>query len=215
MSVVAALFDWDGTLLDSRVALLAAWRESTAAVIGRIYPRTPAEEDIVFTLPGLEIWPTLTDDVDTLAASFQSAYDRSGERVRAFPGVLEMLQELRSAGVRTAVVTSKSRRRYAPDAARAELASMIDVAICAEDVTATKPDPDPVLRALERLGVPAADALLAGDTPVDVAAALAAGTVAIGVGWGHSPADELLAAGASAVVQEPGELVALALEAAA
>jgi HAD superfamily hydrolase (TIGR01509 family) len=215
VSVIAALFDWDGTLIDSRAALLAAWRESTAAVIGRSYPATAAEEDIVFTLPGREIWPTLTDDVDKLAASFQSAYDRSGEQVSAFPGVLEMLEELRSAGVRTAVVTSKSRRRYAPDAVHAGLTRAIDIAICAEDVTATKPDPDPVLRALEKLGVSGADALMVGDTPVDVAAALAAGTSAIGVGWGHSPASELLAAGASAVVEQPGELVAMVLEAAA
>jgi HAD superfamily hydrolase (TIGR01509 family) len=215
MSVTAVLLDWDGTLLDSRAALLAAWRESTAAMIGRVYPATPEEEDIVFTLPGREIWPTLTDDVDRLAESFQSAYDRFGDQVRAFPGVREMLGELRSAGVATAVVTSKSRRRYAPDAVHAGLARTIDIAICAEDVTATKPDPDPVLRALDKLGVPGSDALMAGDTPVDVAAALAAGTTAVGVGWGHSPAEDLLSAGASAVVQEPGELVSMVLETAA
>lgn len=215
MSVAAALFDWDGTLLDSRAALLAAWRESTAAVIGRSYPATPAEEDVVFTLPGRQIWPTLTDDVDELAGRFQEAYDRSGERVRAFPGVLEMLEELRAAGVATAVVTSKARRRYAPDAVRAGLAGAIDIAICAEDAAAPKPDPDPVLRALERLGVSGSQALMAGDTPVDVAAAVAAGTTAVGVGWGHSPDADLLAAGAVAVARDPAELLELALEAAA
>jgi HAD superfamily hydrolase (TIGR01509 family) len=215
MSLAAALFDWDGTLLDSRAALLTAWRESTAVEIGRIYPATPAEEDVVFTLPGREIWPTLTDDVDTLAASFQKAYDRSGERVRAFPGVLEMLEQLRSAGVATAVVTSKSRRRYAPDADRAGLAGSIDVTICAEDVSATKPDPDPVLRALDRLAVSGSEALMAGDTPVDIAAAVAAGTTAVGVGWGHSPEAQLLAAGAVTVAHEPRDVVAFALEAAA
>jgi HAD superfamily hydrolase (TIGR01509 family) len=215
VSVAAALFDWDGTLLDSRAALLAAWRESTAAVIGRSYPATPAEEDVVFTLPGRQIWPTLTDDVDELAGRFQEAYDRSGERVRAFRGVLEMLEELRAAGVATAVVTSKARRRYAPDAVRAGLARAIDIAICAEDAAAPKPDPDPVLRALERLGVSGSQALMAGDTPVDVAAAVAAGTTAVGVGWGHSPDADLLAAGAVAVARDPAELLELALEAAA
>jgi HAD superfamily hydrolase (TIGR01509 family) len=212
MSVSAALFDWDGTLLDSRAALLAAWRESTAAVIGRIYPATAAEEDVVFTLPGRQIWPTLTEDVDQLAGRFQEAYDRSGERVRAFPGVLAMLQGLRTAGVATAVVTSKARRRYAPDAVRAGLAGAIDIAICAEDATAAKPDPDPVLRALERLGVSGSQALMAGDTPVDVAAAVAAGTTPVGVGWGHSSESDLRAAGAVAVVRDPAELLAMALE---
>jgi HAD superfamily hydrolase (TIGR01509 family) len=170
---------------------------------------------VVFTLPGRQIWPTLTDDVDELAGRFQEAYDRSGERVRAFPGVLEMLEELRAAGVATAVVTSKARRRYAPDAVRAGLAGAIDIAICAEDAAAPKPDPDPVLRALERLGVSGSQALMAGDTPVDVAAAVAAGTTAVGVGWGHSPDADLLAAGAVAVARDPAELLELALEAAA
>ena len=43
-AITAVLFDWDGTLIDSRAALLAAWHESTEAVIGHRFPATAAEE---------------------------------------------------------------------------------------------------------------------------------------------------------------------------
>jgi HAD superfamily hydrolase (TIGR01509 family) len=217
-ALAAALFDWDGTLIDSRDALLAAWRESTERVLGRSYPATQAEEDVVFTLPGLQIWPELARDADEvalLASSFQESYERNGDKVRAFAGVPELLAGLRAAGVRIAVVTSKSRRRFTPDAARAGIQDAIDVAVCNEDVQAPKPDPAPVLFALERLELAAEHAVMVGDTPVDVAAGLAAGTPVIGVTWGHYGEKELREAGAGSVVASPAELLELALEGAA
>ena len=48
----AVLFDWDGTLLDSRSALLGAWHATTHEVLGRRRPSTAQEEELVFTLPG-------------------------------------------------------------------------------------------------------------------------------------------------------------------
>jgi HAD superfamily hydrolase (TIGR01509 family) len=213
-TLAAALFDWDGTLVDSRALLLAAWQESTVSVLGRRYPATPAEEHAVFTLPGAQIWPELARDDQqrlALAASFQEAYDQHADELLAFPGVREMLEGLRAGGVSVAVVTSKARRRYGPDASRAGLEGLIDVAVCAEDADRAKPDPAPVLRALERLGVSGAHAIMAGDTPVDVTAGTAAGTRTLGVAWGHAAAADLLAAGAEAVAQDPAELLAIVL----
>jgi HAD superfamily hydrolase (TIGR01509 family) len=213
-TVRAALFDWDGTLVDSRAVLLAAWRESTAQVLGRSYPQTPAEENLVFTLPGSRIWPTLArerDQLDALVVAFQSAYEASAGEVRTFPGVKRMLEALRAAGLSIAVVTSKARRRYGPDASHAGIATLIDVAICAEDTDGAKPDPTPVLRALERFGVRASLAVMIGDTPVDVAAGIAAGTRTIGVAWGHAGEAELRAAGAERVADDPAQLTALLL----
>jgi HAD superfamily hydrolase (TIGR01509 family) len=211
-AITAVLFDWDGTLIDSRAALLAAWHESTEAVIGRRFPATAAEEREVFTLPGSEIWPRLSADAsqfEALADRFQQAYERSGELVRPIPGVAAALAELREAHVAIAVVTSKARRRYAVDARRTALEDLIDVAVCAEDAAATKPDPRPVAAALEILGTSAANALMVGDTAVDVAAGLGAGTAVAGVLWGASTGAELSDAGASILVADPRELVAL------
>jgi HAD superfamily hydrolase (TIGR01509 family) len=211
-AITAVLLDWDGTLIDSRAALLAAWHESTEAVIGRRFPATAAEEREVFTLPGSEIWPRLAataTQLDDLVERFQQAYERSGELVRAVPGIAAALAELREAHVAIAVVTSKARRRFVLDARRAALEHLIDIAVCAEDAAATKPDPRPVVAALESLGTPAANALMVGDTVVDVAAGLAAGTAVAGVLWGACTGDELREAGASIVLADPRDLAAL------
>lgn len=210
----AALFDWDGTLIDSRAALLAAWHESSERVLGRRYPVTPEEEDVVFTLPGKEIWPTLVSgeaQLAELASEFQGAYDRNAELVRAFPGVRELLGELRSAGLSIGVVTSKGRRRFGPDASRGGLEDVVDVAICSEDSDTAKPHPGPVLRALEKLRVEAERAVMVGDTPVDVAAGIAAGVTTVGVSWGHFGETQLRAAGATAVAKRPADLLGIVL----
>lgn len=210
----AVLFDWDGTLLDSREALLGAWHASTEEVVGRRFPSTAEEEAQVFTLSGAVLFPRVAGTADgaaALAAAFQLAYQHTSERVRPFPGMLTLLAELRDAGIATAVVTSKSRMRYEPDARRAHLHRLIDVAVCQEDTTAHKPDPAPILHALRALGVEPACALMAGDTPVDIAAGLAAGTRVIGVAWGATGEAGLRAAGAETVVRDAGELARLAL----
>jgi len=213
-AVEAVVFDWDGTLIDSRAALLSAWHESTETVIGRRFPATAAEEREVFTLPGSAIWRRLAgadDRLQALADGFQEAYERTGELVRAFPGIPQALSELREAGVAIGVVTSKARRRFALDARRAQLEELIDASICDGDAPAAKPDPRPVLAALERLGVSAPDALMVGDTVVDITAGLRAGTAVAGVLWGASTESELRADGASAVFAEPSELTAAVL----
>jgi HAD superfamily hydrolase (TIGR01509 family) len=214
MSVAAALFDWDGTLIDSRAALLAAWYESSEAVLGRRYPDTQADEDVVFTLPGKQIWPTLASDeaqLAELAAAFQEAYEQGSEQAQAFPGVRDMLLELRASGVAIAVVTSKGRRRFAPDAERGRLTEAIDVAICSEDSDTAKPHPGPVLRALEKLDVAAQSAVMIGDTPVDIAAGIAAGVSTIGVTWCHFGEADLRAAGAEAVADRPADVLCILL----
>ena len=210
----AVVFDWDGTLIDSRAALLAAWHESTEAVLGRRFPATEAEEREVFTLPGSAIWPRLAGDareLEALAERFQQAYERAGDLVRAFPGIPEALAALREAGVAVGVVTSKARRRFALDAHGAGLEDAIDASVCDGDAPAAKPDPRPVRVALDRLGVSPAEAVMVGDTAVDITAGLRAGTGVVGVLWGASTEEELREAGAETLVARPGELTVIVL----
>lgn len=212
----AALFDWDGTLLDSREALLDAWHGATEEVLGRRFPDGPEDERLVFTLGGADLFPRVGGDPETtrhLTATFQRHYEDTGAHVRAFPGVTDLLAALRRAGTRVAVITSKARRRFDLDARRIGVDGLVEVAVCAEDTAARKPDPAPVLHALEALGVAPGEAAMAGDTPVDVGAALAAGVRPVGVAWGAYDADELLAAGATAVAADAQELGRLLLAA--
>lgn len=209
----AALFDWDGTLLDSREVLLRAWHTASEAVVGRRFPADAAEEELVFTMPGKELFPHVAGALHpALNAAFQRAYGEVAGEVRAFAGVDDVLRTLRADGVGIGVVTSKMRVRFERDLAAAGLDGLVDVAVCMEDVERHKPDPAPVLRALELLEASPRASVMVGDTPVDIAAGAAAGTRTIGVAWGAAGGEALVATGANSVAREVGQLVGLVLQ---
>lgn len=213
MATEAALFDWDGTLWDSLDALRSSWQVSTEAIVGRRYPATADEERLVFTLPGAVLWPPLTrseEELATLKLRFEEEYLARTETVEPFPGIADALGGLHAAGIAIGVVTAKSRFRFDLAVEAAGLADLIDVAITYEDAEGlAKPDPGPVLLACNRLGVEPARAAMVGDTPVDIEAGLRAGTAAVGVAWGATPAEVLLEAGAHAIAQRPHDLARL------
>lgn len=212
----AVLFDWDGTLIDSREALVAAWHDVTVAVLGH---RWPVEEDdvrLALSRRGTEVFPLLSGDpavVRALHEGFTPAYERhAAEGVRPFPGAVALLERLQERSIAVGVVTSKARVRYAADLERGRLSHLVDAAACAEDVARGKPDPLPVHHVLALLGVPARRALLVGDTTVDIVAGRAAGVRSIGVTWGATPAGALLAAGADPVVDSFDDLAVALLQ---
>jgi HAD superfamily hydrolase (TIGR01509 family) len=208
---VAVLFDWDGTLVDTRTALLAAWHDVTESTLGRRFPVTPEEQRWAFGRRGAETFPELSEDpavVAALIAGFTPAYRRYASMVTPFPGVADVLARLRAARCRTGVITSKTFDRFSLDAARTALDGGWETVVCADDVSRGKPDPEPVVTALRRLAVQPTKALLVGDSPADMTAAVAAGTRAIGVEWGFSSRAELLDAGASLTVGTCEELLA-------
>jgi phosphoglycolate phosphatase-like HAD superfamily hydrolase len=102
----AALFDWDGTIVDSHTALLATWREVTHEVLGRVYPSTDAEVRTVLSRRGSDVFPTLSRGAGQarwLAARFDERYPHHAARgVRAFPGVVAALTRLRCHGILSA-----------------------------------------------------------------------------------------------------------------
>lgn len=204
------LFDWDGTLVDSREVLISCWREATLEVIGRFYPETPQERDLVSRVRGVDLFASLTDDpeaADALGAAFQRAY--ADRQVSLFDGALGMLEELREAGHELGVVTSKSRERFVLDSLATRLDSTFDVTVCGEDVVHAKPDPEGVLRAVGQLEGTPARTIHVGDTLADTGAGAAAGVSVIAAGWGYGDPTVLAAEAVAAVASDPGEVAAL------
>ena len=90
------------------------------------------------------------------------------------------------------------------------LRDLTQVLVGAEDTERHKPDPDPVLEALRRLGASPRDAVYVGDSPFDIRAGKAAGAFAIAVGWGGIHPDErLLGEEPDALVHDPAEILGL------
>jgi pyrophosphatase PpaX len=89
------------------------------------------------------------------------------------------------------------------------LREVFDVVVCGDDTERHKPDPEPILLALQRLGARVREAAYVGDSPFDVVAARAAGVYAVAVGWGRMHSDERLRAEQpDAFVRTPAELLA-------
>lgn len=206
----AVLFDFDGTVVDTRARMVHCFRAATSAVLGRPFPATLDDELAIWRANGRGILPRLHPDLTVqqeLTRIFTSSYaSPDAPAIGLFAGMRGALEELRGRGHRLGVVTAKSRLRFDPDIANLRLAGLFDVAVCAEDVATEKPDPAGVLRALNELRVPAAAAAMVGDSPQDIWAGRNAGARSVGAGWGLFGPEALWEAGADLVVGQPDEL---------
>jgi HAD superfamily hydrolase (TIGR01509 family) len=211
--IEAVVFDWDGTLVDSRSALIASFQETTAEVIGRPFPTEPEDVERIVQIRGSEAFEEIAAGDPELLRRIEEVFHRvyvaRQTTIQPFPGVMEALARLRGAGHRLGVATSKARIRLDLEAERTGIGALIDVAISGDEVAAPKPDPEQVLAAIAALEVEPGRTLFVGDGPNDVLAGRAAGAVTVAVTFGFHP-EEARAAGPDHVVDSLLDLVDLA-----
>jgi pyrophosphatase PpaX len=203
------LFDLDGTLIDSGAMILSSFRHATRSVLREEL----ADEQL---RAAVAVGAGLTEQmshfgpehVDALVRAYRAHNAPLHDELVACGGVLELLPRLKREGRRLGVVTAKRRVTVELAFGVLPLERWLDVVVTAEDTVRHKPDPAPVLLALERLGVAPGDAAFVGDSPYDVQAAKAAGVRAIAVTWGglHDAA-RLAAAHPDALVDSAEELL--------
>jgi 2-phosphoglycolate phosphatase len=204
----AALWDLDGTLLDSRRSI----RETMNTVLAeRALPGFSRDElDRLIGHPLRDILATKTGDkaaVEAMAHRYRAAYGESGwVTVRVFPGLEALLGELRAAGVRNVVVTSKGQVETEVLLVDLGIAHLFDGVVGDDDVRPLKPDPAPVREALRLAGARPERAVMVGDTTFDAGAATAAGVRFVGVLWGTHDRPTLRAAGAVAIAEDAQQL---------
>jgi pyrophosphatase PpaX len=200
------VFDLDGTLADTLELIIESYQHAFRTVLGR-------EEDpeVIRSWIGRTLMDAFTSYSPEHAQALYDAYlpwnDRNTERlIRAYGGVGDLLADLGAAGVRLGVATSK-RRASAQQAMRVlGLTEHLPVLVAMEDTATHKPDPDPILLAIARLGGTPAEAVYVGDAVVDVLAGQAAGTATVAVTWGAGRPEALAVAGPDAVATDAGEL---------
>jgi len=203
------LFDLDGTLIDSGPIILASMQHAVRTVLGR---EIPADE-LGVTIGGQGIVAQMQaideEHADALLEAYKEHNDGLHDTLEAFDELLALLPELAAEGRKLGIVTAKRHRTVDLALERfPALASSFDVVVAFEDTERHKPDPEPVLLAVERLGGVPAEAAYVGDSPFDIGAAKAAGVFAVAVGWGGIHPDErLLAEGPDAFVRTPEELL--------
>lgn len=211
-AIQAVVFDWDGTLMDSKSAIVAAYHEVTTAEMGAPFPVEEADVDQIIQLRAQEAFPIIAkgdpDLTKRVADGFHVAYAEHQKHTEPFEGTLETLRELRAQGLKIGIATSKARKRMDLDGERTGLSELFDFAVTGDDVAAAKPDPEPVAAAIAELGVEPGRTLYVGDGPNDVIAGQGAGAITVGVSFGFHPA-EMREANPDHVIDHPRELLEL------
>ena len=192
--LAAALFDFDGTLVDTTEMIFQSMRHATSSVLGRDdFSREELLANVGQPLPRqMELFDA--EKAELLLEAYRAHHEEHHDALIAeFPGVDEALNRLRTAGVRIIVVTSKRRRSVEMALAKFPgLDLVVDLFVTMEDTTEHKPHPEPLLKGLELMGdVPKEQAVYVGDSPFDVQAAKAAGLTSVAVSWGAFSEDTL------------------------
>jgi phosphoglycolate phosphatase len=210
-----ALFDCDGTLVDSQHNICAAMeacfagagleppaRERTRAVVG-----LSLLEAMRAMLPGAapETHAALAEDYKR---AFQAMRARGLAEEPLFDGVAALIEALEADGWRLGIATGKSDRGLALCLEAHGLGGRF-ATLQTADRHPSKPDPSMIEAAMAEAGAGPETTWMIGDTSYDMAMARAAGATAIGALWGYHGADELAGAGAHHIVAHPDDIIAL------
>jgi len=203
-----AVFDVDGTLIDSQhnivAAMTMAWQTH-----GLGEPR-PAEVRRIIGLSLVEaVLRLLPEPDEDLALRIAHSYKEAFQTLRLdpamteplFPGVAEALDQLEAEGWLLGLATGKSQRGVSSMIERHGFEGRFMTRQTADD-NPSKPHPGMLLRAMSECGVAPDATVMIGDTVYDMQMARQAGAHALGVVWGYHPPDDLTQAGAHILAQD-------------
>lgn len=207
-----AVFDCDGTLVDSQHSIIGAMH---AAFDANAVPRATADQ--IRRVVGLPL-------VEAIQILHQSASDDEAEKIRAdysdswqamrqnggldeplYDGAIEVLEALAAAGWALGVATGKSMRGLVGTLEKHEILDRF-ATLQTADRARGKPDPEMLERAMGETRSRPEKTVMIGDTTYDMEMAINAGVPAVGVAWGYHDSDELKAAGARTVVRSYPDL---------
>jgi pyrophosphatase PpaX len=212
------LFDLDGTLVDTTDLILAsfAWafdrhlpgrlpsREALVTTFGRSLPRVLNEMTVASSAP----------DPEVMAASMLATYREfqllhHDALIKPFPGVGQMLRDLRARRHRLGLVTSKMEGFARRGLRLFALEDLLEIGVFHDDTPRHKPEPEPLLLAARKAGVEPRSVVYVGDSTHDIVAGRAAGMKTVAVLWGPFERAVLEAEGPDHIVEQPEELVTL------
>ncbi|MBC7692876.1 MAG: HAD family hydrolase [Methylotenera sp.] len=205
----AVLLDVDGTLIDSNDAHAQSWKETFdhfdyPIPYERIRNRIGKGGDkLLPELIGVELESARGKELSQFRNKvFQNYYL---PRLRAFPETLDLLRKMREGNLRLATATSGNREDLTALLQQIGALELFDFLISSEDAENSKPDPDILKAAVNKLGLHPSELLMIGDTPYDIEAATRAGIRTIAFKCGGRSAEELQ--GAARIYQGPSDLL--------
>jgi pyrophosphatase PpaX len=205
------LVDFDGTLIDTNDAILASWNYAFTTL-----GITPPSEDKLLATFGEPIVDTVErmfpnldkDEVIKTYRDYQTGHFE--EMTKIFPGMFDLVKALSERGFKLGVVTNRLKRTTHIGLEKFKIDKFMGTVIAFGDTEKSKPAPDPLFLALERLGSIPEKTIYIGDTGIDMETGRAAGVKTVLVGWAVAGAELLGADGpADYQINRPEELLML------
>lgn len=228
------LFDFDGTIADTNELIILSLNKTAEKYMGRKLYKEEIESIFGKYLEDQmkELCPEKYKDMVLFYKEFYSTHKE--DMAKAFPGIREMLSELKAKGCKTAVVSAKGRSGIEHGLDKLGIAGYIDVIVSAYDIQNNKPHPEPAFKALKLLGckdpkvlykygnsaldtgneplfcenanVEEYFALMVGDSSYDILCGKNAGIKTALVGWTVLPKKPLLDLKPDYYIKTPSEL---------
>lgn len=209
------VFDLDGTLINSLEDLAdsANWM-----LMQHGFPTHPVDAYRYFVGDGMRklieriLPPEERNEkqIERCKAEFIAYYTiHMEDKTVVYPGMIELLKELKDRGLKIAVATNKVHIAVAPLMAKYFPGIRFDSMIGQREGIPVKPHPQIMYDILKETGCQPSEALHVGDTATDMQLAHSAGVTPVGVLWGYRPLEELQEAGAKFIISRPEELLGL------
>lgn len=205
METKVIIFDFDGTLCDTRSNIIIAFRATMEHLGLEMRDEETCGATIGLTLrDGFKsMYPDFDDaKIDYCVETYRQIFAERRKELMPdlFPGVKETLEALRKRGYRMTIATSRLTDSLMLFMRHHGIDHYFEYAVGSDSVTHHKPHPEPALKTLAALNIAPSEAIMVGDMPVDIAMAHNAGIRAIGVDYGNATREELEAAEADWIV---------------
>lgn len=207
----AVLFDLDGTLIDSIGLIVDAMHHAFEGFTGTVPADSAWMAGIGTPLfKQLALYARSPEELELLREKYRAyQFIHHDAVIKEYPGTTAVLENLHQRGIVMGIVTSKGDELARRGLEITGLAKYLPVVISADSVTKYKPEPEPTLLALERLGVHADAAVMLGDSPHDISSGNAAGVRTIGALWGPFTREQIAVAKPNYWMSNISELPAL------
>ena len=180
------IFDFDGTIANTNDVIIETWKATFKRFHG--YEIETRKAEVFF---GETLRDTVTEqfpdyEYEEVRDYYRDYQDNnSTSSVYVFPGVGELIETLKQRGHKIGIATSRTTNSLGRYLRRLGIEHFPDVIVAMEDVTKHKPDPESVIKTLEKFGANPDEAIMLGDIKYDIGSANAAGVDSVLIGWSH------------------------------
>ena len=186
-NIDTVVFDFDGTVMDTNQIIFNSWQHTFRTILGH-----DGDMDAILASLGEPLEYSMENFFPEIPVeeSIQVYRDYHREKfddtIELFPGIEELLEELKQRGYKTGLATSRLKVTTYQGLEKYDLFRFFDNIITVEDVTKAKPDPEILLTMLQKLKSQPQTSAMTGDTRLDIACANNAGATSVLVGWSQA-----------------------------